>query len=147
MLWIRTLCLNTYENRTELSNEFHVPIFMKLFALFSEGLLIWYKTSIWEGCLPVCSFWDRCSLHSGSFQQCTWELVNHSLLEWTVLSYHPGVNSCSSGSWSGCHIMYQSINTRFLHYLRYDCRKAHPPLARTSWQITKWAITAQSVQN
>ena len=99
MLWTRTFCLNTYKNRTELSNEFHAPILIKLFSLFSEGLFIWYKVSIWEGCLLVCSFWYWCSLHSGSFQQCTSELVNH-LLPWmnsTVIS-------------SRCKLMFKSID-------------------------------------
>ena len=40
-----------------------------------------------------------------------------------------------------------SINRRSLHYLRYNCWKAHPSLASTSWQIKKWAITAQSIRD
>ena len=133
-------------NRTELSNKF-----LKLFFLFSEELFIWYKAFMWEGYLLVCLFWDCCSLlRSWSLQHCTSELVNH-LLPWinsTVIS-------------SRCQLMFKwmdqvrtpwcmylwSINRRSLHYLRYNCWKAHPPLASTSWQIKKWAITAQSIGN
>ena len=43
--------------------------------------------------------------------------MNHLQSERTVLPYHPGVNSCSSGSiavWMPC--MYES-----LRYSRFDC--------------------------
>ena len=72
-----------------------------LYSLFSEGLFIWYKASIGEGYLLVCSFWDWCSLPSGSFQECTSELVNH-LLPWmnsTVISSRCQMDR----SKSGCH--------------------------------------------
>ena len=36
MLSTHIFCLNTYENRSQLSNKFHVAIFMKLFFLFSR---------------------------------------------------------------------------------------------------------------
>ena len=40
----------------------------------------------------------------GNFQQCASEIVNHLQPDRTVLSYHPSVKLCSSGSGkSGCN--------------------------------------------
>ena len=59
--------------------------------------------------------------------------------EWTVLSYHPGVSSCSNGwmdqVWTPWCMYLWSINRKSSHYLGYNCSKAHPPLVSNSWQI------------
>ena len=70
--------------------------------------------------------------------------MNHLQPERTVLSYHPGVNSCSSGSievWMPW-CMYES-----LHYSCYDCRNPPPPLPPTHRHTISFLADGQSPHN